>query len=408
MSDLFRDQALAFRGRQGDGEPRLVRPPASSLLCLLLVSTLLAAFSFLATNDYARKATVTGHVDVTGKIKPIYSPKSSVVAQVLVTEGDRIGKGDEVARFNVVSAIDEKERKAVMAEFDTQLSAIAARTSALQKRQRNDIDAIEADIQNAHASIGKKLSILLLQEEKIAQLEATQDAARPLFEAGKLSRIEWGRFRERFLSANQEAEQLRAAITAERAEITRLRFRVESLQSDVSNRVAALRQEAAAIRQQQRIMAADQSYILRAPSTGIVSRVHVTDGEQTDPSRPIISLAPADATTFVRLLVPTRSAGFIAPGQPVNLLYDAFPYQQFGTYRGTLVDVSPHALATGSDSAPPVFEAKVALERPTVDAYGEEVPLRPGMTLKADVVLDRRTLFEWMIEPIMVMRGRGA
>jgi len=51
-------------------------------------------------------------------------------------------------------------------------------------------------------------------------------------------------------------------------------------------------------------------------------------------------------------------------------------------------------------------EITVSLASQTVAAYGAEVPLQPGMTLEADVALERRRLFEWMLDPLYAVTGR--
>ena len=52
------------------------------------------------------------------------------------------------------------------------------------------------------------------------------------------------------------------------------------------------------------------------------------------------------------------------------------------------------------------YRVKVALERQTVDAFGREVPLQPDMTLRADIILERRSLIEWLLEPLLSVRHR--
>jgi membrane fusion protein len=46
-----------------------------------------------------------------------------------------------------------------------------------------------------------------------------------------------------------------------------------------------------------------------------------------------------------------------------------------------------------------------ALDRPDVDAYGDKIPLQPDMLLRADIILDRRTLMNWLLNPLL---GAGA
>ena len=107
-----------------------------------------------------------------------------------------------------------------------------------------------------------------------------------------------------------------------------------------------------------------------------------------------------------------RAIGFVEVGQQVRLLYDAFPYQHYGTYRGRIVQVSQTILAGTDISVPltlegPAYRAIVELEQPDVDVNGKRVPLQPDMLLKADIILERRTLIDWMLNPVTSARVQG-
>jgi membrane fusion protein len=54
----------------------------------------------------------------------------------------------------------------------------------------------------------------------------------------------------------------------------------------------------------------------------------------------------------------------------------------------------------------PAYRIDVRLERQTVAAAGQEVPLRPGMLVNADILLEKRTVFEWIFEPVLELRAR--
>jgi membrane fusion protein len=96
-------------------------------------------------------------------------------------------------------------------------------------------------------------------------------------------------------------------------------------------------------------------------------------------------------------------------GQQVRILYDAFPYQKFGTYRGSVLKIS-QTILTGNDASGPIalkepaYRVTAALERPDIDAYGQKIPLQPDMLLKADVILDKRPLMSWLLDPLLSAR----
>jgi len=109
--------------------------------------------------------------------------------------------------------------------------------------------------------------------------------------------------------------------------------------------------------------------------------------------------------------VPSRAIGFIVPGQRVRLMVDAFPYQRFGTLGGSVSTVSravlsPNEVLGKVALTEPAYRITVRLDRQDIDAFGRSVPLQPDMTLKADIVLEGRSLAAWLFEPLISVRGR--
>ena len=134
----------------------------------------------------------------------------------------------------------------------------------------------------------------------------------------------------------------------------------------------------------------------------------------------LATLIRSDAPLEAQLFASTRQAGFVEPGQAVRLRYAAYPYQKFGMGQGTVrtIERSPyaphelpaHVLASlgpaAAQGGEPVYRIAVALDRPTIDAYGRPQPLRAGMVFEADVLQDTRRLYEWALEPLYGLAGR--
>jgi membrane fusion protein len=120
---------------------------------------------------------------------------------------------------------------------------------------------------------------------------------------------------------------------------------------------------------------------------------------------------PSDSDLHAELLVPTRAIGFVHPGQSVQLRYEAFPYERFGQYQGTVESVGSSAWITGEKLGPltlsePVYRIIVKLERQTVAANGQSLALRPGMLVGADLLMERRSLLEWLFQPLLQLKMR--
>jgi membrane fusion protein len=136
----------------------------------------------------------------------------------------------------------------------------------------------------------------------------------------------------------------------------------------------------------------------------VVGGVSAQAGQAVTAGAVLASVLPAQARLQAHLFAPSSAIGFVREHQAVLLRYHAYPYQKFGHQRGEVIDVS-RAPVAGSD-AEPVYRVTVALERQDITAYGETMPLTPGMRLDADVLLDRRRLIEWIFEPVLGLTGR--
>jgi len=98
----------------------------------------------------------------------------------------------------------------------------------------------------------------------------------------------------------------------------------------------------------------------------------------------------------------------------VLLRYVAYPHQKFGTYRARVQAISRNPLPAAElgfvppdGSREPLYRIKAALDSQSVLAYGRAQPLRAGMQVEADVLLDRRRLVEWIFEPLLSLAGRA-
>ena len=107
---------------------------------------------------------------------------------------------------------------------------------------------------------------------------------------------------------------------------------------------------------------------------------------------------------------PSRRSAAGGGGQEAVLKLPAFPSRQFGVLRGTLTEMtsSPleaHAIRLVPNLLAPAYEARVRLQQQHMQAKGRRWPLRPGLGVDATIIETRRTLFRWLMDPLI--RGGG-
>jgi membrane fusion protein len=195
----------------------------------------------------------------------------------------------------------------------------------------------------------------------------------------------------------------RQQLDATQQQLTQLPLDADTKRNDTERQLAEIGQSMAQNEMQRAV-------VLRAPRDGVISAVLLKEGQMAAAGQTTLLLLPAGSVLQAQLLVPSRAVGFIEPDSRVVLRYQAFPYQKFGQHYGRVADVSRSALMpsevqalVGQQTKEPLYRVQVALDSQTVMAYGKAEAVKPGMAVDADILMEKRTLLEWVFEPLYGM-----
>jgi multidrug efflux pump subunit AcrA (membrane-fusion protein) len=108
----------------------------------------------------------------------------------------------------------------------------------------------------------------------------------------------------------------------------------------------------------------------------------------------LCTLQPDDSGLKVEMRVPNKDVGRIAAGMPVLLKLDAFPAADFGVVRTRVSEIGPTARSEAQES---FYEVSAVLPQGYVEKRGTRVPIRPGMTATAEIVVAERSLLSAMV-----------
>lgn len=384
-----------------------------TLPTLLLAGAVAAGAVFAASASYARRqATIGALAPAAGAVR-MTPPRAGLIAALHVQHGQPVAAGDPLFTLDFAQSLDGggtldaalretlDRQEALLRE---QLSAEATRTAT--ERARLDARIAGLDIERTALAAQRAL-----QDRRAALAEERASSATEFRRRGLLSETEARAREDTALSHRQDLAALDQRLAAMAQEATQAALQRDTLAAESADRAARLRAGLQDLARQRAEVAASRALVMRAPVAGRVTALQAAAGQRADPARPVLTLVPEGSALRAELFVPSRAIGFIRPGQAVRLMYDAFPFQHFGTYRGVVESVSEAMLAPEEVTGPvrpqgPAYRVSVRLERATVAAGGRELPLQPDMTLRADIVLEERRLLAWLLEPLLSARGR--
>jgi membrane fusion protein len=418
VASLFRPEVLENRQRDWLGSIQLIRPVSLGVLTLFVVATAVAVASYLVLGEYTRKARVTGYLVPDQGVIRLMSPQAATLLEAHAVEGASVRRGEVLFVLSVgQSTLSGDTQTAVR-------SSLALREQSLQgaARQRgvleqNQLAALDRQIEDMRRELGSMAAEADLQRERLTLAQQAQARLESLRNDNFVSSAQVQTKAEEVLGLKAQMQALERQRSAHLREITTLQaqrrelpMRAQAHQGEIARDLAALGQQAAENEARQRI-------VVRAPQDGVVTGVLAQVGQTVTPTVAMASLLPANARLQAQLFAPSSAVGFVRPNQPVQLRYQAFPYQKFGHQTGAVALVSRSPLqgtelaglpmqAAASAGNEPLYRITVTLDQQSVAAYGQAQPLVPGMQLEADVLLDRRRLIEWLFEPVLGVAGR--
>lgn len=413
MSTLFRQQAVEAQKQRLFGSISLAQP-LSLHLCVAVILTLVAlVVLFLFISEYTRKETVRGFLVPEQGLLKTYAPRSGVIEVLHVREGELVSKGQPLVTLVLRQGTSSGSElgEVLVAQYRLQLQALEdeRRTNRLMKQQ--ELKRLKQAIVDIDAQIANYLKVTDTVSDKLELQQHHLSQQQQLHRDGYLSRGEFQDQQQRLLSVKQEQQGALAQLLSLKAERNRLLAEQALLPSQFALKRNENARVAAELFRLIQETETNYRYVIEAQSDGVVSAIPVVEGEFIANHRPLLTLLPRDAVMVAELLLPTRTSGFVKLGDEARLRFDAFPHQRFGALRSEIIRVDKSLIEDGEADLPfpleePVYRVRTRLDAQVVHAYGEAFPLRSGMLFEADIILDRRSLIDWLLDPIYSLKGR--
>ncbi|KVP93798.1 anibiotic ABC transporter [Burkholderia ubonensis] len=418
MTDtLFREEALDATKHKLMGTVSLYSPPYRWLMIGVATALTLAVVVFLVFGTYTKRERVAGQLLPAKGLLTVAPPMMGTVVDTRVREGQTVAAGAELMAISAEVATELGGTREVVArqlEFQrSRLKTDLTSQSQLSREAQRGLRAREAVLNDQLAQIALQKTQRMRQAELAQrQLEKLQS----MREQGYVSNSQVEQQEAALLDAQARLQDLaRQQLDVEqqldhiRQQLRELPFNARNQHNDIERKLAEVDQSIAENEARRMI-------ILRAPQASVVAALLAKPGQVVIAGQSLASLLPQGAQLEARLMVPSRAIGFVRPGGRVVLRYEAYPFQKFGQQFGRVTEVSRTALTpqevanlTGrTDVREQLYRVVVALDRQDIVAYGKREALRPGMAIEADVLIDKRRLIEWVLEPLYALGRRAS
>lgn len=407
MAIKFRQEVIDHNLPGIIGKVLILQPLSHTVFTGVTIAFFLGLALLLAMGEYSRKVQVVGHLSPDQGTIKVYGPTLGNVSSVLVVKGQSVKTGDPLIFISneqgVVTGSDLQSE--LIEELKLELSSLEIKQKNAAKRWNH---VKEKSLKEA-AAHQRELQILQTQynikKQKVEIASERVDSISRLRDQTLISEDQKLMLREALLDAEMGLLEIRRSMAFQRKALGVVRVSLNQLPIQESDELVGIESARSTVKQKIKQLDAARTKVLRAPQNGFVSAVHASVGSNAGSSTPLVTIIPEGSLLEAHLYIPSRAAGFIELEQEVHLKYDAFAYQKFGVANAEVVSMSDTILSPSEVNAPvrvseAVYRAVCRIQDQTVSGYGRQWPLQEGMTLTAEIVLQPRTLWRWILDPL--------
>ncbi len=421
-------------------EMRGTSPLRGSLLLAVIILFLVTASVWAARTEIDDVTRAEGRIVPSRDIQVIQATEPGVLQALYVQEGEVVDEGAilmELDGTQLASQLDQEQQRAfglmarierLQAEIDGEdldfsadlltraASVVRSETALFHGRLaelQSEVDILErqrmqrreqhqeaqVDIQTTEASLS------LLAEERAIMAPLVERGVEPETTLLELRRQE-AELQGRMTRAEATLARMQAALDEidDQMRAQRSRYRAAAL-SDLAlatAELAALEPTLPALQDR-----ADRARI-RAPVRGVVNRIHrSTLGGLARAGEDLIEIVPLDDSLLVEAYVRPADIAFVYPGQPVKVKITAYDFSRYGSLDGEITRIGADAVTRSERDPEEYFVVQVRTDDNFLDADGVEVEIIPGMVAEVDILAGRKTVLEYLTQPVVRVRDRA-
>jgi len=401
---LFRTEVIDAHRERLSGTVIAAVPPSSRLYTGLLGGLALIIIGFLVFGSYATSAQVRGIVAYDSGIARVYPSVPAEIRQIHVRYGQIVSAGTPLVTLALAQGIDGLTGQlAQLGNQDSELGRQVDLASQIGDAEQRALTQQRDSLTAAVASLERQRAISAGQ---VPLAEAATRRAVQLAHEGAGTQRQVEDSRSALLARRAEVESLNERLIAQRETLRNTEAQIAQRALEASRSRSVLLAQRAELAEQRAQLIRTDRLVLTAPIGGEIGDVSVEVGQRARPDQSLITIVPRGSQLEVWLYAPSRAVGFAHPGQQVRLLFDAYPYQKYGAGQGTVILVSrvptePTSLDANLNIQEPVFRIKVRIDQFPPRLPPEQRFMRPGMTVTANLVLERRSLWEVLFSPFL-------
>ena len=408
-----------------------------SLLVLSVAFFLIAGWwAYITSLDEVTRG--EGRVIPSSKIQVIQNLEGGILADVLVTEGQTVEKGQ------VLLKIDDTRFSSSVRETELKYYELLARSARL-KAESDGVDFIvpEEVIKASPALAENERSLYLSRQRELKsaievleqqQIQRKQELierrakqsqlatgyelsnkelkmSEPLVDVGVISEVE-------ILRLKRTVNQLYSEMDANRLAIPRAQSALNEAQQKVIEQTIQFKTDAASQfsevnaelkRTKETIVSAKDRVTrtqVRAPLKGTIKQLKInTVGGIIQPGMDLLEIVPIEDNLLIEAKIRPADIAFLHPGQEAMVKLTAYDFSIYGGLPAKLERISADTIKDDKDES--FYLIYLRTDQNYIVHKNVKLNIIPGMTTTVDILTGKKTVLDYLLKPILKAKNEA-
>ena len=400
---------------------------------LILILAVLFGFGYWASVYEVEEVTrANGRVVPSSQLQSVQSAEGGLIAAIEVREGDVVELGEVLFQIDDTGALSqlgelEQRHQALSAKMvrlraeaggedviefpkgsELNQRAVEAETAVFETRKEQlllELDVLRQRLAQRHAEQSELVAKRMRLDAVAAPLRRELEISEGLLEQGTVSEIEVLRLQSRVAEIEGDLGVVVASMERVRAGIAEVDSQIISARSSYSltanEQIPSVLAELSVV--EESLIAAREVVsrtALRAPVRGTVNQVNVTNvGGVAQPGMILAEIVPLDDSLLVEAQVSPRDVAFVRVGANASVKITAYDYLRYGDLQAVVERIGADALQDAEGA--PYFQVMLRTQQTVLQGKEGALSISPGMVASVDIQSGRRTVLEYLIQPIL-------
>src|SRR5436190_2704778 len=396
---------------------------------MIIVASAAAFALFLLWASLAQLDEVTrgqGKVIPSSKLQVITAADPATVSEILVRSGQRVHKGQLLAR------LDNPESASQLGQLQAETESRQARSSrptaegtgasvacdgtdcageatlraVRESAVRSKVTALQASAEQARRDAGEAAATIQSLQGSLALAQSQVQMIEPLAAKHIVpqtdlldKRREVVDLQGRIAAAREQQGKAMAAVREAQAQAAQAGFEFQQSALDERSQVAAK------IAVNDETLRGARGRELRSPVDGVVNDVQVTTvGQYVQPGQKIMEVVPMGDKLLVETRVRPSDIAFIKVSDKALVKVTAYDFSIYGGLEGRVVQVSADSIYDENEKQA-FFTVIVETNKAYLMASGHRLPITPGMMTDTQIITGRKSVLTYLLKPVLKARS---